>query len=291
MKPAIKFIIGNMVLLLIMVVSCQYLLAQPAVIPHHTVSNFVLSSAQQDAEAGEDTVFIQTVQVNGVPWLQLHFGTYNLGSNSYLVITSVLDGAQQILTDSSLPQWGNRSAYFNGDTVELALHVATDETDIFYNVEEVTVGEWETGDTIESICGTADNRVSSTDPREGRIVPIGCTGWIVSNGAFLTAGHCTGTSMTTLEFNVPASLSNGTIQHPAPQDQYPIIASSVVFQDDGYRPHGCFKQHAFTVCADSNCVPSGLRIITGYNTDGSTGGNCSDCFCDCVVRPENRTGF
>ena len=34
----------------------------------------------------------------------------------------------------------------------------------------------------ETICGAADNRVASSHPLAGRIMPIGCTGWIIEGG-------------------------------------------------------------------------------------------------------------
>ena len=60
------------------------------------------------------------------------------------------------------------------------------------------------------------------DPAVGRIMPVGCTGWVISNGAFLTAGHCFTRGMTTIQFNVPASAADGTTNPPPPNDQYPI---------------------------------------------------------------------
>ena len=74
----------------------------------------------------------------------------------------------------------------------------------------------------ESQCGASDNRIESNDPAIGRVMPVGCTGWIISNGAFLTAGHCRGIGQI-IQFNVPPSLPNGTIVNPPPEDQYPII--------------------------------------------------------------------
>ena len=35
----------------------------------------------------------------------------------------------------------------------------------------------------QSICGTTDDRVNSTDPRQGRIG--GCTGWLISEDVFI----------------------------------------------------------------------------------------------------------
>jgi hypothetical protein len=243
--------------------------------------------------------FRETVQVPGVPWLRLHFDDYDLGTQSFIRITSPVDGAQQVLDADSLAQWDNSSAFFNGDTVEVELYVAPGETDTFIKIQEITAGEWAGGDVgIESICDPNDDRISSTDPRVGRIVPVGCTGWIASNGAHLAAGHCTigtGTKMQLLEFNIPDSLPNGTIQHPHPDHQYPIDASSIIFFDDGgdigndWAVFSCNAnsntgllpvqwQNAFyRMSRDSS--PANVRI-TGYGQDdappGSTGGLNSD---------------
>ena len=84
---------------------------------------------------------------------------------------------------------------------------------------------------IEAICGTDDNRSASNHPFVGRIMPIGCTGWLIGSGALLTAGHCISSSTQTVEFNVPASQSNGTTVSPPVRDQYRVVSSSIV---DGY---------------------------------------------------------
>ena len=64
-------------------------------------------------------------------------------------------------------------------------------------------------------------------------MPIGCTGWLVNGGEFLTAGHCIGAGTQTVEFNVPASQANGTTVAPAVRDQYPVIAGSIVSANTG----------------------------------------------------------
>jgi len=87
--------------------------------------------------------------------------------------------------------------------------------------------------SLESVCGATDDRVASTNPRSGRIMPVGCTGWLIDGGALLTAGHCTGASMQTVEFNVPASRADGTTVSPPVRDQYRVAAGSVVTQNTG----------------------------------------------------------
>ena len=49
--------------------------------------------------------------------------------------------------------------------------------------------------TYPSQCGPTDDRVLSADPRAARLLPVGCTGWIIDdcNHCMLTAGHCIAT--------------------------------------------------------------------------------------------------
>jgi V8-like Glu-specific endopeptidase len=87
---------------------------------------------------------------------------------------------------------------------------------------------------IEGIIGK-DDRVPSNDPRVGRIMPLGFTGWLISSGCVLTAGHCASNpqhreEMQWLEFNVPLSEPNGATNSSAPEDRYQIDPNSIVFQ-------------------------------------------------------------
>ncbi len=89
------------------------------------------------------------------------------------------------------------------------------------------------GANTEAICGQTDDRVASTNPRAGRIMPIGCTGWLIDGGSLLTAGHCIDARTQTVEFNVPASQADGTTVAPPVRDQYRVIAGSIVSQNTG----------------------------------------------------------
>lgn len=172
------------------------------------------------------------VEVPGALWLRIHFGDCNLGTKSSVTITSRLDGSTQTHTAQTLSAWSNSTAYFNGDAVEIVLDIAPGETGIFYTIDEVSVGEPQYAD--ESQCGDTDDRVPYDDDRIGRIEPVGCTGWRISSGAYLTAGHCNDytTDMQLIEFKVPDSTAGGAVVHPAAEHQFPIIASSKVSQND-----------------------------------------------------------
>ncbi len=103
------------------------------------------------------------------------------------------------------------------------------------------------GGSGATLCG-ADNRVASNDGRVGRIGMGGCTAWLFSNGAVLTAGHCAdfdpdeGGPMLpdgvldlagVVQFNVPVSQADGTTVAAHADNQYPINVTNVQWRFDG----------------------------------------------------------
>ena len=161
-----------------------------------------------------------TITEKGATWLRLFFGNINLGNSSSVTITSNLDGATQTLDAAGLKTWNAASAYFNGNSVTITLNASSRDKEVGLDVVELGVGE--PVPSTRSQCGSVDNRTASNDAAIGRIVPIGCTGWIITNGKLVTAGHCTGSRAQILEFNVPRSNPDRSIVHPGVQDQYPI---------------------------------------------------------------------
>ena len=270
--------------------------AQPAPFPSRTVPLASDTGAFRGAigpEAESFTASRQLVEIPGALWLRLRFGDHDLGAESYVTVTSLEDGEQQRLDAEALRLWQDQTAMFNGDAVEVELHVAPGEEGIFFRIEEVVAGEsvdehrgellergaLSDGQAPEAICGATDDRVASTDPGVGR-TDTGCTAWIVSNGAYLTAGHCAG--FTEVHFNVPQSMANGDIVVPPLADQYPLIAGSFVSANNGTgRDWAVFDLgpdaggnnrlavHAqdafFRMSRDQN--PTNIRI-TGHGVDG-----------------------
>ena len=138
----------------------------------------------------------------------------------------------------------------------------------------------------QSQCGPNDDRLPSADPRSARILPIGCTGWLIDDckQCFLTAGHCTG-GTSVIQFNVPPSNPDGSINNPSPDDQYSVDPASMqtngglgVGNDWGY--FGCFAnsntgltaaeaQGSTFVLANPPPVSSNNIRITGYGVDSS----------------------
>jgi V8-like Glu-specific endopeptidase len=176
------------------------------------------------------------VQVAGARWLRLKFDRIELAdevsadlqsvARSTLRITSLQDGAVQELTAAHCRQWRNTTAYFNGDTVLVEVIAPPTTTANRVVLSSAVAGL--ANPPQQSICGSVDDRVPSNDPRIARLLPIGCTAWIIDdcNHCMLTAGHCT-TWIEVVEFNVPSSAADGTLVHPAPSHQYAVDLSSV----------------------------------------------------------------
>lgn len=282
--------------------------AQIALAPHHQELYDVTLGQRDTEESTRQPPLTETITIVGAPWLRLEFSDYNLGQHSYITMTSVEDGGQQRLNAKSLLQWGNASAFFNGESVILELHIAENEVGIYVTLGSLNVGERastvaateENGD-IESQCGSSDNRVLSTDNRAGRIIN-GCTAWLTSNGAVLTAGHCvdfdpdrSGPLLPdgvldlwgSFSVNVPLSDADGTLNQSAPEDQFPIDLDSVVWNFDGsgqglgkdWAVFGIFpnadgerahvRQGFYRMSRQNPSVDNSIRI-TGYGVDTGT---------------------
>jgi hypothetical protein len=264
----------------------------------------------------------QSVAVPGAAWLQLQFEGVTLGGGTLTIVGA--DGQSQSFTQDELDAWQGLSAVFNGAELSVTLEPGTegavsgsiasviaglpgtgeaeeaavpaplrtllgDDLDRFRVVDPVQPGTESaepSGDAaIESICGATDDRMVSNNPRAGRIMPIGCTGWLIDGGAFLTAGHCATAAAQTVEFNVPGSLADGTTMAPPVRDQYRIAAGSMVAQNTGigndwavFRVVPNTETGLMPAAAQggtfqvSNTLNPGVVRITGFGVDGPAPG-------------------
>ncbi|MCH8344017.1 MAG: proprotein convertase P-domain-containing protein [Planctomycetes bacterium] len=171
------------------------------------------------------------VQVDGAAWLRLYFGDVELEPGSFVRITSQLDNEIQELDARGLAMWSNSSAYFNGDSVFIELVAAAKTRQNRLVIEEVAremavnpLG----GCTYPcGICG-GDKRVSSNENWSGRLFPVGCTASVWNEQSCLvSAGHCMTTGLI-IQFNVPNSNPNCSINNPPVADQFPIITTDSV---------------------------------------------------------------
>jgi V8-like Glu-specific endopeptidase len=186
-----------------------------------------------------EVVFSQVVVVQGASWLRLFFdrvelaGNVDSGNHAILRLTSLYDAEVQELDATEVRRWSRSSGYFNGDGVLVEI-VAQPNT----GASRVALGhvvqglQWQ-GGGYQANCGT-DTRIASFDARGGRLLPAGCTAWIIGDctSCFLTAGHCLSSGMV-IEFNVPLSQGNGSLNHPPIEDQFPVDPVSVQGQSQG----------------------------------------------------------
>ena len=150
---------------------------QMAPVPFRVQPHAVSASPMSAVDAESVAPFHEEIRVPGAMWLQVRFGNYELGSKSYVTIRGLKDNAEQRLTAKTMSQAYGLSAIFNGEAVDVDLHIGEGDTGVFIEIQEVNVGE--TPIFEESQCGGTDDRVRTTDNRVGRIMPVGCTGWII----------------------------------------------------------------------------------------------------------------
>jgi V8-like Glu-specific endopeptidase len=246
-------------------------------------------------EPGLRVVWSGTIFVEGAAWLRLWFDEIALAGDAarddatVVRLTSLEDGAVQLLNAESARRWNRSSAYFNGDAVFVEI-LADSSNDPGWGpsrvaVSRVTAGEIPVGS--RSICGAADDRTLSEDPKSARFMPVGCTSWLINdaNRQFLTAGHCGVSESGVCQFNVPLSNANGSVRNPPPEDQYPVEPASIQGVNGGvgndWAYFGCWpnsttnlaafeRQGSTFTLAASVPGPAGDVIrITGYGTTSS----------------------
>jgi len=259
--------------------------------PCEEVEMAVDSGLIDNADDRQQVVWSETVAVDDAKWLQLQFSDVILTKGrkleSLLKITSLEDGAFQILDAECVAQWGGKSAFFNGDAVkvELLAHANAEKNCVV--IDAVTAGTAQGESVPESICDAFDNRVLSNDPRVGRL-DSGCTAWLFDGRSndLITAGHCAA-SMEAVFFNVPLSDLDGTINFPPPEDQYAVCLESIQFVNGGVGNDWCYfgvfnnsntglsplaaQGSSFAIqVPNSNTFGSGDLIrVTGYGITGT----------------------
>ena len=91
-------------------------------------------------------------------------------------------------------------------------------------------GSNDEGTIDETICGATDDRILSSDPRVGRLrrgSDRPCTAFLIDNNVFVTSGSCINGTDTDIEdvyveFNVPPSDDDGSINDSDPEDVYEV---------------------------------------------------------------------
>ena len=134
-----------------------------------------------------EVVWEKTIKVRDAVWLRLYFDRLVLAhdvvgnTSSTLRITSLKDGAVQILDAESARQWSNSSAYFNGDGVKLELIAYPNGRLNRVSVDHADSGEIPPDEVARTICDVVDDRTLSDDVRVARTAPGGCTAWLFND--------------------------------------------------------------------------------------------------------------
>ena len=211
--------------------------------PSHDVTLDIDSGSLSNNSDEVQLVWSHTVYVQDAKWTRLHFDTLLLTegekSNSVLKMTSLEDGAFQILEQETAHQWRNTSAFFNGNQILLQLFAHPNSKHNRVAIGMATAGE-EQGPPPETICDVIDDRELSNDARIGR-TSGGCTAWLFNgrSNCMITAGHCAA-SADVIFFNVPISDPDGSLNFPPPEDQYSVDADSVQAMANGSGADWCY---------------------------------------------------
>lgn len=163
-----------------------------------------------------------------MPSIQLDLQGTVLGGDAKLVLAGPGDNVQE-LDAAALLANHHHSAVFFGDRVDLDLVPSSGGQHSRIVIPAYTAHGLCSDDDdpdAASICGDTDDRVLSSDVRVARLIPGGCTAWLISEDVYVTAGHCQApTGSTRLHF------SGGTSAPVA--DQYPVDPSSYDEEADG----------------------------------------------------------
>ncbi|GEM_PF-3715338 len=175
--------------------------------------------------------FETVVRYPGAAFLQLEFTGVVLGAGSSLEVSSLQDGAKEVLTARILKEYGPYSSFFNGEAVKVRLIAGPKTKGNTFGIKSVGWGL--SSGTVTpapmTLCGP-DNRVLSRDKRVARaLIRMGSyyavgSAWLINPfNCFATAGHVLGArrlTRLTVQFNVPLSSSSGGMRFPSPRDQY-----------------------------------------------------------------------
>ena len=191
-------------------------------------------SEKLDLQLNENTLTsTMTFEDDNYHWVQFAFSEFTFRNGTKFKIFQHGTDYELIFDSLSIQTYGFRSCFFSPGTFTFSVY-REDGSEFSGNVVGKTITYGRT-DNLKSQCGSADNRVASGDVRVARAMPVGCTAWLFSNGTVATAGHCfepngqpySTNFITFIEFDVPLSSPGGATNPSAPEDQFPVIATSV----------------------------------------------------------------
>ena len=165
--------------------------------------------------SGDTKSATTVVAIDQAPFIQLDLSGTELAAGAKLTIIGAT--TSQVITSNDLSS-NEFSAVFDGSSVNVELSspggVRGNGSTSRVVISNVKVGLCKDDGIAHSICGDIDDRVPSTDVRQGRIG--GCTGWLISEDVFIQAGHC-GTPTTSTRIHFVYGTGSAI-----PEDQYAV---------------------------------------------------------------------
>ncbi|MEO0331320.1 MAG: hypothetical protein AAF223_06500, partial [Bacteroidota bacterium] len=211
----------------------------------------VPQSYQFQAPASEEAKLQEITQISyaNTNSMRLFFENVQLGENSYLLLEGN-DGAKQKMNAQALQNWNNSSAYFNGQNVKVSVYQATGE-EVALQLKEIGVDQeikthvkhQKVSESNASLPNPPSNSVDTEEmpwaAAVGRFTngsDVLGTGWIAPNGAIVTsrdvAQNVINNGFDVIEFNVPLSDPDASVNHPDPEDQYPVVPDHFYFTNE-----------------------------------------------------------
>jgi hypothetical protein len=108
--------------------------------PPHTIIPYSLESGKYTGADKSGLVFSEEISIADAHWIVLQFGEYNLGENSYVRIEFSQDGKNIKLTGAVLDLMEGWPIPFPASTVRLELHVAPDDNNVYFHINQVLAG-------------------------------------------------------------------------------------------------------------------------------------------------------
>jgi V8-like Glu-specific endopeptidase len=235
------------------------------------------------------TLWSQDVTV-AAAWGQLRFLDWNLPAGSRIAIRSLARPDWIQWHDAhSLLDYDGYSCQFLGGTLRVELVGAPGTTGNRVRLAEALLLHTDSVAEVDTICGSTDDRVLSSDPRSCRL-NASCSAWLYSEYAVGTAGHCmSSTSGQILHFNVPLSSASGSTTPAHPNDQYALQNGTLQFLNGGTGNDwsssaavrnsntnlfpGQAQGSWYTVVSPPAFAAGQVIRITGYGTGNGTSGS------------------
>ncbi len=197
------------------------------------------------ANAGDEPLVADAyvLRVPDAVSLRVIFEEVRLDEGSAIEVWSPHTDETMTFSAAEAERWGNTTGHFMGDMLEIRLVLAP-HTQGSFTIHGVFDGLTEMPAVIEpqSQCGGTDDRIPSGNPFVGRLdAQFGCTIWLANfaateNGLSFSAGHCFSFLPSgfpnVVEFNVPLSNPDTTVNFAPVRDQYPLAPGSLTFVDN-----------------------------------------------------------